>query len=79
MRLEFCSAHQMELLRARNNFRTTQARIGIYISHIAHWACIPHLEPVTMTKSAILAQKNFKFNEVVFKKGYILEDIKNGQ
>jgi hypothetical protein len=23
-----------------------------------------------MTKSAILAQKNFKFNEVVFKKGY---------
>jgi hypothetical protein len=32
-----------------------------------------------MTKSALLAQKNFKFNEVVFKKEYILEDIKNGQ
>jgi hypothetical protein len=32
-----------------------------------------------MTKSAILAQKNFKFHEVVFKKEYILEDIKNGQ
>jgi len=68
-----------EQLGHRPRYLLLLARICIYISHIAHQACIRHHEPVTMTKSAILAQKNFKFNEVVLKKEYILEDIKNGQ